>query len=112
MPHLRFREIPTSLIEKLSETLPAPLAKVMQTSEDNFTFELIPTQFFSSGKNSPGNPFVEVLWFKRTQDIQDRSATIITESLRKVYPTADITLVFIELHPHCYYENGQHFGGS
>lgn len=45
MPHLRFRAVKKQVVEKLSETLAPILATELQTSEDNFTFEMVRTDF-------------------------------------------------------------------
>lgn len=109
MPHIRFRSVKSEEVRKLSASLGEELAGIMQTSADNFTFELISTQFFAAGVPTESYPFVEVLWFARSQEVQDRSAATITSSLKTLGGYEDVIVVFQELPKNNYYENGQHF---
>ncbi len=109
MPHLRFRSVDKSVVQKMSVELPVVLANAMQTSADNFTFEFVETSFFENGKQISSYPFVEVLWFARNQEIQDRSAKMITDAVKQESSAADVVVVFVELSKNCYYENGEHF---
>lgn len=109
MPHLRFRALDSKYAAELSASLPQELAPVMQTTEDNFTFESIATDFYTAGKKSDSYPFVEVLWFARGQQVQDQSARIITERIKKLTNSVDVVVVFHALDKSAYYENGEHF---
>ena len=96
-------------VSSLSQTLVEELATVMQTSADNFTFELVSTQYFERGQASKAYPFIEVLWFARSQEIQDLSAKLITEQVKALTKAQDISVIFQELRPNAYYDNGTHF---
>lgn len=109
MPHIRFRAVKNEYIQELSALLCKELAQEMGTSEDNFTFESIATQFFSQGAKTESYPFVEVLMFARPQSIQDRTAQIITDHLKRVGKYEDVIVVFQHLPKEMYYENGRHF---
>ncbi|WII71020.1 DUF1904 domain-containing protein [Bdellovibrio sp. 22V] len=109
MPHLRFRATSAAEVRELSSSLPKELAAAMQTSEDNFTFELVNTQYFASGQETPSYPFVEVLWFERPQEVQDRCAVIITEKVNALGAYEDVVVVFQVLPKASYYENARHF---
>lgn len=109
MPHIRIRSLSSEQVQALSGKLSSELAKIIQTSEDNFTIELIQTQFYSQNEPFQSDPMVEVLWFDRGQEIQDQAARKITDILRAVAAFSFIAVVFIPLLPTNYYENGQHF---
>jgi hypothetical protein len=109
MPHIRIRSLEKTLVEKLSLTLTADLAKAISTSEDNFTIELISSEFFFNGKAVLSYPFVEVLWFDRTQDIKDQCAQIITNQIKQLSNAEDVVVVFRNLEKESYYENLRHF---
>lgn len=109
MPHLRFRALDNSHVARLSETLPRTLAAVVQTPEDNFTLEKIATEFYWQGQGVPGTPFVEVLWFARSQEVQDKVAQVLTAEIKKLTGPVDVTVVFQVLATESYYENGEHF---
>lgn len=109
MPHLRMRALTPDHVASLSQTLCQPLAAAMATSEDNFTFEAIPTTFFAEGNKTNSYPFIEVLWFERPQEVQNQAARIITEQVKALTQAADVVVVFIALNRQAYYENGEHF---
>lgn len=109
MPHLRFRGVNEQQVAELSNSLVKDLATTIETTEDNFSFELIGTQFFSRGQKGGAYPFVEVLWFQRSQEIQDAAAKIITEKVKLLCPHDDVAVIFVPLAKNSYYENGTHF---
>jgi hypothetical protein len=96
-------------VQSLSDTLVAPLAKAMSTTEDNFTFELIGSRFFYKKKEIESYPFVEVLWFSRGKEVQQKAAMIITDHVKVVTNAPDVVVVFQALPEADYYENGNHF---
>ncbi|KHD87206.1 MAG: pseudouridine synthase [Bdellovibrio sp. ArHS] len=109
MPHIRTRAIKTEVVSQMSKELPKLLAAEMNTAEDNFTFEAVSTQFFNQGVTEESYPFVEVLWFARSQEVQDRCAQILTEKIKELTPAPDVVVVFQVLEKNAYYENGKHF---
>lgn len=109
MPHLRFRAVEPTHVQALSQSLPAPLAQAMDTTSDNFSFELISTQYFQEGKAVSSYPFVEVLWFARDSNAQALSAEIITAQVRAQTGAQDIAVIFIPLEKQDYFENGKSF---
>lgn len=109
MPHLRFRAVKSEYIQELSKLLCKELAQEIGTSEDNFTFEKVDTQFFAQGYKTEGYPFVEVLLFERPQEVQDRCAKIITDHLKHLGSYEDVAVIFVHLAKSAYYENGRHF---
>ncbi len=109
MPHIRVRGMSEEHVAHLSQSLPQDLAPAMETSEDNFSIEWIASQYFSKGQRGGAYPFVEVLWFQRSQEIQDKSAKIITDKIKQLSPQDDIAVVFVPLAKNSYYENGEHF---
>lgn len=109
MPHLRFRALEPTQVQALSKSLPAPLARAMETTTDNFSFELINTQYFQDGQKTTSYPFVEVLWFARNINAQTLSAEIITAQVRAQTGAVDIAVVFIPLEKQDYFENGKSF---
>nr|BFD68065.1 DUF1904 domain-containing protein [Bdellovibrio sp. HAGR004] len=109
MPHVRFRAIKKEDVQKLSQSLTTELARSMNTPPDNFTFELVQTQFFSGGGETTSYPFIEVLWFARPQEVQNECAGIITRQMKQLGPYEDVVVVFHVLAKEAYYENGRHF---
>ena len=109
MPHIRIRALEESVVKELSKNLPEPLAQVMKTTSDNFSFEKVSTQFFAMGEASDGDPLIEVSWFDRGQEVQNQCAEIIYKTVDKLVQKPYISVVFIPLPQSQYYENGKHF---
>lgn len=109
MPHIRMRSMKNANVAKLSATMVKDLAAIINTSEDNFTFEAVSSAFFSSGKETPSYPFIEVLWFSRPQEVQDRCASYICDTVKDLTNEPDVVVVFLDLNKTAYYENGKHF---
>jgi hypothetical protein len=109
MPHIRMRAISAEHVATLSSSLVPDLAQIIQTPVDNFTFELIETRFFEKGSLTKAYPFVEVLWFARSQEVQDACARLITDKVKALVPENDVAVVFTVVNATAYYENGSHF---
>jgi phenylpyruvate tautomerase PptA (4-oxalocrotonate tautomerase family) len=111
MPHLRVRALDITRLKKISTTLIDKLYPIMQCPPADFTIEHIPSEFV--GPNKP-YPFVEVLWFNRGQDVQDKSAAIITKLVQTELEEGeednkDVAVVFHPLTASMYYDNGVHY---
>jgi phenylpyruvate tautomerase PptA (4-oxalocrotonate tautomerase family) len=112
MPHLRIRALPDSAVKELSLSLPEALAKILNTSEDNFTVEKIATTFYRSGEaltEGLSDPMVEFLWFERGVDVRDAAAKKVTELVSRHTKSQFIAVVFFDLPKESYYENGVKF---
>lgn len=108
MPHLRLRAVTAEHVQTLSQELLPLLATAVNTAEDNFTFEKIETRFFFKDQEVLSFPMIEVLWFPRPQEVQDKVAKIITEKVKALI-NDDIIVIFTNLSKEGYYENGTHF---
>lgn len=112
MPHLRIRALNDSAIKALSMTLPKEMAKILNTPEDNFTVEKIPTTFYRKGEimsEAQADPMIEIFWFDRGLDIRDEAAKKVTELVRQYSDSQYIAVVFVNCPKDNYYENGVHF---
>ncbi|AGQ99140.1 DUF1904 domain-containing protein [Vibrio parahaemolyticus] len=110
MPHLRFRAVEPQAVQALSKPLTDELQPLMNSPREDFTFEYIYTTFFGEGEVSPAYPFVEVLWFDRGQETQDKVAKVITQQVRGVVgEDIDVAVIFSALSPNAYYDNGEHY---
>lgn len=112
MPHLRFRALESSQVASLSLSLMKPLALLIPCPPDDITFESIASQFFYEGQPSVAYPFVEILWFDRGQEIQDKVAQLVTDAIRQLLddPNKDVAIIFTLLKAEQYYDNGSHYG--
>ncbi|BBM65576.1 hypothetical protein VA249_22220 [Vibrio alfacsensis] len=108
MPHLRFRAVEPQMVQALSKPLTDELEPLMNSPREDFTFEYIYSTFFSEGEVSGAYPFVEVLWFDRGQETQDKVAKIITNQVRSVVgEDINAAVIFTALSPNGYYDNGE-----
>jgi len=109
MPHIRFRKIEAEHVKTMSGTLLKPLADTIKCDMDWLTFEHINSSNYCQGKSHVGNPFVEILWFEREKSVKDQVAHLLTQEIKKLTHSKEITVVFIPLQEVNYYENGEHF---
>ena len=109
MPHLRFRGVDEATLCAISQPLVDQLATLVATSRDNFTLELLTNPFVFDGQRVTPEPMVQVLWFPRSQEVQDSVARTITEALRQQGEARDIAVFFMALTPSAYYDNGVHY---
>lgn len=110
MPHFRFRAVEPQTVQALSKPLTDELQSLMDCPREDFTFEYIYTTFFHEGEVSTAYPFVEVLWFDRGQNVQDKVAKIVTQQVRGIWgEDIDVAVIFTSLSPKAYYDNGEYY---
>lgn len=108
MPQIKIRGIAVEQVQFISKELVHELQQVIGCPEEDLTLEWIPATTISNGHIVPGYPFVEVAWFDRGQEIQNRVAKSITRFIQKTgYENVDIMFTVFEKNR--YYENGEHF---
>lgn len=108
MPALRLKAIDGNKALTISKQLIDELQELIQCPRDYFSIELVQSKFIMDGKFVGGPQMVDVLWFDRGQDIQDKAAKIITKYINSIgYKNVDV--VFYPLEHSKYYENGEHF---
>ena len=108
MPQIKVRGINENDICKISEKMVDELVEAVKCPRDYFEIECIKSVAIRDGKIADVYPFVEVAWFDRGQETQDKVAKIITEELKNVgYAPSDI--FFTILKESAYYEDGKHF---
>ncbi|SHE40024.1 DUF1904 domain-containing protein [Clostridium fallax] len=108
MPQLQFKSIKKDDICAISTKLIDELQKVLECPRDYFTLEIINNSYIFDGKEVNSYPIIEVKWFDRGQEVQDKIAKIITKNLKEIgYNSVDI--FFTILKENNYYENGEHF---
>lgn len=108
MPQLRFHAIGEEKLASISTKLLDELVDVVKCPRDHFVLELINSTYFFDGVKAQSYPFVEVAWFDRGLDVQDKVASLVTKLIQSTgYP--DVEVVFTEFKARNYYENGNHF---
>lgn len=111
MPRIIFKNIDKNTVKELSQELIDSLAAIIDCPSDWITFEHIENTVYFSGKDiTLENIYVEISWFKRTQETQNRLASFIHDALKlKLNDGRDITIIFYELIKENYFENGKHY---
>lgn len=108
MPLLKFKSVDQQKLLKISTDLVNDLVEIVGSPRDYFSLEHVEATFIMDGAIVKTNPFVEVAWFPRTQEVQDKVAQSITKHLISVgYLSVDV--YFVKLKRERYYENGEHF---
>lgn len=108
MPALKFKSIDAKKALKISKELTDELQELIQCPRDYFSIEVTQSKYIMDGKFVGGPQMVDVLWFDRGQEVQDKAAKIITKHIKSIgYNSVDV--VFHALDEKKYYENGEHF---
>ena len=111
MPRFVFKNIPVEDVKKLSKELVTKSAQIIECPEDWITFEHVENKiFFQQKEVTTHSIFLEISWFKRRQDVQDKLATYLYDALNSFYnQEKEITLIFNTLEEANYYEDGKNF---
>jgi hypothetical protein len=108
MPALKLIAIDGKKALTISKELIDELQELMQCPRDYFSIEVAQSKYIMDGKFVGGPQMVEVYWFDRGQEIQDKAAKIITKHVHSIgYKSVDV--IFHPLDKNKYYENGEHF---
>lgn len=108
MPALKLKAIDAKKALTISKELIDELQELIQCPRDYFSIEVTQSKFIMDGKFVGGPQTVDVLWFDRGQEVQDKAAKIITKHINSIgYKSVDV--VFHTLDKMKYYENGEHF---
>ena len=84
------------------------LSRIVECPEDWFTFDYQLSAMYTSGGAVESFPVLQIWWFERPKDVQDRVAVYLDEALKKRgYRNSQISFhIFRE---EDYYEDGRHF---
>lgn len=108
MPMLKFKGIESEKVCTISKNLIDELQELIQCPRDYFSLSVDRSVYIKDGEIVEGEPVVELSWFDRGQEVQDKAAKIITKYVNLVgYPNLDV--IFFVLNESKYYENGEHF---
>lgn len=108
MPQIKVRGIDKEKILPINTKLINELTNIIGCPENYFTIEHIPSVFIKNGLIDNGYPFIEVAWFDRGQQIQDKVAQCITTFIHNI-GYKDVDIFFTVFKENNYYENGKHF---
>lgn len=87
--------VSTPLLDRLAQTIGCPA--------DWLILEQNHATFYGRGEKTEGFPIVEVQWYDRTPEIQEATAQVIHEELRKLGFTT-VQVIFVRLAEEIFYE--------
>ena len=106
MPHLRFRGLKKEEVMEVSVDLIDKLSAIMECPKVHFTLEHISSLYIADGEEAKVKyGFVEIMWFKRSDEIKQLVASAITSSLSK-YDREDVSIYFYDMEKENYFKNG------
>ncbi len=108
MPQIKIKGAELNHILFISKPMVDELQALLQVPREYFTIEYVEAVYIKDGSRDSGFPMIEVSWFDRGQELQDKTASIITRYVQtESYKNVDV--YFIPLLKNNYYENGTHF---
>lgn len=108
MPQLIIKGMEPDKIKRVSTPLIDELQEIIGCPRDYFTIEAVNSVFIMDGQLQQINPFVQVNWFDRGQEVQDRvAAAIYRHVLLAGY--SQVETFFVVLEENRYYENQKHY---
>ena len=111
MPRFIFKNASIEEVKELSQLLVEESSTIIDCPEDWITFEYVDNHIFYKGETITTNSlFLEISWFKRSQETQDKLASYLYDTLNDYYKQKrEITLIFNQLLESDYYEDGKNF---
>jgi hypothetical protein len=97
MPMLKFKAIETKAVFNISKDLIDELQELLQCQREALSIEVLQSVYVNDGELVSGPPVVEVSWFSRTQELQDKAAKIIIKYVQKIgYSHVEVIFSILE----------------
>lgn len=107
MPHIMIKGMKVVEVQRISKPLLDELEVIIDCPREYFTLEVQETHFIIEGEVVDKDPFVQINWFDRGQEVQDKTAIAITNHINSA-GYKQVELFFTILERNKYYENGTH----
>lgn len=108
MPHIIIKGMKLADVKKISKPMIDELEVIVGCPREYFTLEAVETNFIIDGETVSKDPFIQINWFDRGQEVQDKTAVAITQHISAA-GYKEVELFFTILEKNNYYENGIHF---
>jgi len=108
MPQIVIRGILAEQVSIIEKSMVEELSLITGTKKDDFTIEVFQTERIKDGSITTDYPFIEIKWFDRGQEVQNKVALAITGKLEEIGIT-EADVYFIHLKPENYYYKGKHY---
>ncbi len=103
MPQITVKGLTDEEMKRISTPLIPQLAEAIGCPEDWLILELSHSTFYSQGQQVKGFPIVEVSWFDRTDEVRQKVAQIIRDTvLGQGYSLVQV--IFTTLYQEKFYE--------
>lgn len=105
MPFLRFHVVEQKRLERVGERLISEIVNTLGCPRETVVLEVMNSSFVSGADKIQPYAFVEVLYFERPSEQQDKIVQILYDCLKEVgYTESDVHFSYLQK---CnYYENG------
>jgi len=107
MPNIIIKGMSIADVQKISKQMIDELEIIIDCPREYFTLEVVESTFIVDGEKAHKDPFVQINWFDRGPEVQDKTAATITQHIRNA-GYGNVEMFFIVLEPNKYYENGKH----
>lgn len=107
MPHIIIKGMDMADIKKISKEMIEELSIIVDCPQQYFTIEVADSHFIVNGELVKKDPFIQINWFDRGQEVQDKTATTITKYIENA-GCKEVEIFFTILERKNYYENGKH----
>lgn len=109
MPHLLIRGIAPDQIRTISKPLTEELAAICSCPEGDFMLECLHTTAIAGCEFAPSYPFIEIAWFDRGLEAQDRFAEAVDRHVRQGLGLPELEVAFRVYRARDYYSGGRSF---
>lgn len=108
MPQVTFKGMKIEEVCKLSVDLKNSIEETVGCERKHIKFDFIEIVSIDNGIVVEAFPKIEILWLPKTQELQDRTALLITDIVKKI--GYDYVQVLFKVVPEeRFYENGKHY---
>lgn len=108
MPQIIIKGMELDKVKAISTPLVDELQEIIGCPRDYFTIEAIVSAFIMDGKQTEISPLVQVNWFDRGQEVQDKAAAAICQHIISS-GYSHVEIFFTVLEKNKYYENETHY---
>lgn len=109
MPQIIIKGMGIDKVKTISTALVDELQGIIECPRDYFTIEVVDSTFIMDEKEIVISPLVQVKWFDRGQEVQDKAANVICRWITSS-GYSHVEIFFTVLEKNKYYENMTHYG--
>lgn len=108
MPQIKFKGIEKDTIKAFSKDMVDELSLIIDCPRDHLILEYQEVTSIFDGEITAVYPFIEVAWFERGTEVQDKVSECIFKHIMKA-GIEEAELAFVTFKERSYYYNGKHF---